>query len=130
MGLRSSDDTGQFYGVGSFSEAYADKQRIAELERQLRARAEICICAAIRLPDGRVIRGHRHGDCIRTAHELVEHQAPGTWSASMCRDQGFVTSWNRYVGREEGLRLQKAAGIPSARPDDYHVRDLFSEDLY
>src|SRR3990167_8567278 len=28
---------------------------------------EVCICAAIRLEDGRIIRGHRHDDCIQTA---------------------------------------------------------------
>jgi hypothetical protein len=98
-------------------------------------RPEICICAAIRLPDGRVFRGHRHSDCIKTAHVTVtwnggvdsgEHH----WRADMCNDQGFITSRNRYVGREEGLRLQLAAGIRSACPSGYSVRELFSEDLY
>lgn len=98
---------------------------------------EIVICAAIRLPDGRVIRGHRHGDCIRTAEALVTWQhdpASGVngppWTASMCEDQGFISSRNRYVGREEGLALQLAAGIPSACPSGYRARLLFSEDLY
>jgi hypothetical protein len=45
-------------------------------------------------------------------------------------DQGFITSRNRYVGREEALRLQLAAGIKSACPSGYRARDLFSEDLY
>jgi hypothetical protein len=99
---------------------------------------EICICAAIRLPDGRVIRGHRHDSCIRTAYELVKWQHdPNSgvggpeWSASMAIDQGFVTSRNRYVGRREGMRLQVAAGIPSAcggKMQDGEM--LFSEDLY
>jgi hypothetical protein len=95
---------------------------------------EICICAAIRLPDGRVIRGHRHGDCIRTAVELVNWNGgvdPGDhWDPSMCTDQGFITSKNRYVGREEGLELQLAAGIPSACARGYSTGKLFSEDLY
>jgi len=95
---------------------------------------EICICAAIRLPDGRVIRGHRHGDCIHTAAQLIDHRwriglEPSPWSARMCRDQGFMSSRNRYVDREEGLRLQLAAGIPSADPGGYRG-ELFSEDLY
>lgn len=96
---------------------------------------EICICSAIRLPDGRLIRGHRHGDCIRTAVELIDHRhsiglEPTGWSSSMCDEQGFITSANRYVGREEGLRLQLAAGIESACRSGYRHRELFSEYLY
>jgi len=96
---------------------------------------EIVICSAIRLPGGRVIRGHRHHDCIRTAIELVDHRhsiglEPAPWSSEMGGAQGFITSANRYVDRREGLRLQKAAGIESASRDGYHARDLFSEDLY
>jgi hypothetical protein len=44
-------------------------------------------------------------------------------------DQGFITSRNRYVDREEGLRLQLAAGIESVAPGGYRGQ-LFSEDLY
>ena len=81
---------------------------------------EICICAAIQLADGRIIRGHRHDDCIHTA---IKWKAPYFESV-----QGFQTSRNRFVDRYEGMRLQKAAGIESvcgARGDM-----LFSEDLY
>jgi len=104
-------------------------------ERVREAEREIVICSAIRLPDGRIFRGHRHGDCIRTASELVDHQhniglVPEPWTASMCRDQGFITSRNRYVGREEALQLQLAAGIESVCPSGYRRSQLFSEDLY
>lgn len=94
---------------------------------------EICICAALRLPDGRVFRGHRHGDCRNTAQASVEWNGgtnDGVWTSDMAMDQGFVTSRNRYVDREEALRLQLAAGVPSADPTGYRVRELFSEDLY
>ncbi len=93
---------------------------------------EIVICSAIRLRDGRIFRGHRHHDCMRTAEALVEHQEPGSWMAKHGLDleQGFITSRNRYVDREEGLRLQKAAGIESACKSGYRNRSLFSEDLY
>jgi hypothetical protein len=98
-------------------------------------RPEICICAAIRLPDGRVIRGHRHCHCIQTALDMVMWNGgvnPGThhWSDDMGHDQGFVTSRNRYVGREQALQLQLAAGIKSACSSGYRARELFSEDLY
>lgn len=112
----------------------ATRARVEELEQQSR---EIVICAAIRLPNGKVFRGHRHGDCLKTAHAFVTWNGgvdPGehNWDVldSPGCDQGFITSRNRYVGREEGLRLQIVAGIPSACPSGYRARELFSEDLY
>jgi hypothetical protein len=44
--------------------------------------------------------------------------------------QGFITSRNRFVTREEGYALQVAAGIPSAAAGGYRGKRLFSEDLY
>lgn len=87
--------------------------------------AEIVICAAIKLPDGRIIRGHRHGDCLRTAGAM-----PGV--DPRLAVQGFMTSRNRFVDRIEGLDIQLAAGIPSAALKygrDYGT-ELFSEDVY
>lgn len=96
---------------------------------------EICICAAVRLPDGRIFRGHRHGDAIRTAVEYVDYRhsiglEPAPFECIRQDDQGFITSANRYVGREEGMRLQRAAGIESAAEGGYRDNILFSEDLY
>lgn len=97
---------------------------------------EIVICSAIRLEDGRVFRGHRHGDCIRTAHDLVMYQHEKFdgphWQCPYGDGQGFITSKNRYVTREEGMRLQLAAGIESKSLDGkgYRGDELFSEDLY
>lgn len=103
--------------------------------KRLASSLEHCICAAIVLRDGAIVRGRRHDDCIRAAKKWIDHRhstgvAPAPWSPEMCREQGFVTSTGRYVDREEGLRLQLAAGIPSARPSGYRKRELFSEDLY
>jgi len=100
-----------------------------------RPEPEVCICSAIRLPDGRVIRGHRHDDCLHTAHKIVTWNGghePGEhhWKPTMGRDQGFVTSRGRYVDRETALKLQLDAGLPSACPSGYRSRELFSEDLY
>lgn len=89
---------------------------------------EVCICAAIRMPDGYIVRGHRHAFCIHVACEMPRYAE--NWECPYKEDQGFITSRNRYVTREEGLRLQKAAGIPSADPTGYRARELFSEDLY
>ena len=95
---------------------------------------EVCICAAIRLPCGYVVRGHRHSDCIRTAAERTDwrHELgiePAPWGPGMAEDQGFVTSRGRYVDRTEGLRLQVDAGIASIAEGGYRCV-LFSEDLY
>jgi hypothetical protein len=116
-------------------ECCAKEARLIEQERELAALVEVCICAAIRLPDGRIIYGHRHHDALRTAQILIDHRhsidlEPAAWSCDMGNDQGFVTTRGRYVDREEGLRLQLAAGISSACHTGYRARDLFSEDLY
>lgn len=86
---------------------------------------EICICAAVICDDGEIIRGHRHGDCIRNMTERnKEIRKPSAHA------QGFITSKNRFVDREEGMKLQNEAGIVSkwtGKP----IKDLlFSEDLY
>lgn len=85
---------------------------------------EICICAAVLLDDGRVVRGHRHSDCMHTAANMYYK---GRITQEM---QGFVTSRNRWVSREEGARLQNAAGIVSVLSGNPIQRTLFSEDLY
>lgn len=87
---------------------------------------EIVICAAVISKTGKIYRGHRHSDALRT---LAEHtgEVPDLWSQS----QGFITSKNRYVDRKEAFNLQKLAGIKSVAPEGYDKRgELFSEDLY
>lgn len=86
---------------------------------------EICICAAIKTNKGVVINGHRHSDCFHAgvAEGVDKHEmAQG--------EQGFTTSTGRFVTREEGRKLQDAAGIKSADKEGYRPGTLFSEDLY
>lgn len=85
---------------------------------------EIVICAAVKAENGRIFRGHRHGDCMLTIQRAGLKLFPGI------EQQGFITSRNRYVLREEGRKLQDAAGIPSADKEGYRYNTLFSEDLY
>lgn len=93
---------------------------LANIEALDKQNQEICICAAIQLADGRTIRGHRHDDCIQTAIK---------WKAKASEHvQGFMTSYNRFVDRKEGMLLQKMAGIESI--NGYRGDILFSEDLY
>jgi hypothetical protein len=90
-----------------------------------RKQAEICICAAVRIPDGSIIRGHRH------LHALVVawNEYP---SLHITKDmQGFITSRNRFVTRAEGAELQRLAGVKSAATGREVEGDvLTSEDLY
>jgi hypothetical protein len=100
------------------------------------AKPEICICAAIQMPDGYVIRGHRHDDCYLNLFGLRKRDDPSqpryTKAEGHAAIQGFVTSWNRFVGREEAMTLQRIAGAGSAYSHDgkLHGKILFSEDLY
>jgi len=83
---------------------------------------EVCICSAILLKDGRIMRGERHCDC----YALMQRKGITDRSEA---DQGFITSKNRFVNRAEGLKLQMCAGIKSADPEGYRWQ-LYSEDLY
>lgn len=85
---------------------------------------EICICAAVKI-DGHIFRGNRHGDCMLSARNML-----GDKTKILRDEQGFITSTGRYVSREEGRKLQDAAGIKSVNPHGYVAGTLFSEDLY
>lgn len=86
-------------------------------------RKEIVICAAIKYDNGVIVRGHRHADCYHTGLRMrIGKDING--------EQGFITSTNRFVSREEGRKLQDAAGIKSVDPEGYRGTTLFSEDLY
>ncbi len=85
---------------------------------------EIIICAAVKASDGTIYRGHRHGDCMSAIRAYGKDISPDM------DDEGFITSRNRYVTREEGRILQDDAGILSADPEGYRYKTLFSEDLY
>lgn len=96
---------------------------------------EIVICAAVMTKNGMIFRGHRHNHCINVAHDYYVWNKginPGehNWKPTFISEQGFVTSRNRFVSREEGYRLQVAAGIESVAVGGYRGKILFSEDLY
>jgi len=95
---------------------------------------EVCICAASRYND-KVWRGHRHNHSDEAMRDELSYtmNRQEMNNAETGKDTGFVTNFNRYVGREEGLELQLKACIPSAATevgDDYRNGLLFSEDLY
>ena len=85
---------------------------------------EIIICSAVKTTCGRIIRGHRHADCIYSILQRKLKPLSGFYS------QGFITSKNRYVNRYEAFKIQKKAGIKSVWTGKQVEDLLFSEDLY
>ena len=65
---------------------------------------EFILCAAINY-NGNIVCGHRHGDCYEVLIALI-----GDIDTDKLPDrdsQGFLTSLNRYVGREEAWKIAK-----------------------
>lgn len=90
------------------------------------AALETIAAAAIRIPDGKVISVDpplRHHDCFRAAREqgiMFGEMRP--------EEQGFVTSFGRFVGRKEACEIARTAGqiVEKHGPND----TLFSEDMW
>lgn len=76
---------------------------------------ELIICPAVRMPDGYVVRGHRHNDALGVAAGMPRYEK----TKAVDVKQGFVTSTNRFVDRAEAHQIH--IGKPG---------QLFSEDLY
>jgi hypothetical protein len=79
---------------------------------------------------GLVVLGHRHGQCMWTMSSLT-----GLRTCEIGEDcageseQGFLTSLNRFVGREEGLEIaMRENQVKDLR--EIRGNRLFSEDLY
>lgn len=99
---------------------------------------EYILCAATWFDDGKeykyqpkntdsgiVLCGWRHPAMFQQIGGLVrERQELGIYE----KEQGFLTNKNRFVDREEGLKIARAANqiLPSRNP----YRELHSEDLY
>lgn len=111
------------YGSDEFKAAYD-----AELTRFDGYAPEFCICAAIRMPDGEVIHGHRHNHC----YDVVRARTDVLREDIVRADQGFKTSRGRFVDRKEAMIIQVASGRPSCyrAGGAYFGKELFSEDLY
>jgi len=87
---------------------------------------EFIICAAVETECGRIIRGHRHGDCIRSILYRGLKVAKGAST-----NQGFITSQNRFIDRIEAMDIHMAAGGISVQGFKLKKGSpLFSEDLY
>lgn len=79
---------------------------------------ERILCAAI-LYDNVLIAGHRHNDCIQS---ILAFRPDAKISQKM---QGFLTSKNRFVGRDIAASIAWKAGQLKKQ-----TSFLLSEDLY
>jgi hypothetical protein len=81
------------------------------------AGSEIVIGAAVRASNGKVVRGHRHIDAIRSLQGMTGYEDECPQGA----DQGFITLSNRFVDRAEAYRLHF--------PNRVEAGELQSDDL-
>jgi len=104
-------------------------------KKEIKMEKEIIICSAIKAGK-RIWRGHRHEHALQAMRDklsgggMTEKELRSFYIGDGKMEQGFITSENRFVSREEALKLQKAAGIKSVDKDGYRGDILFSEDLY
>ena len=84
----------------------------------LKVVSEIIMCAAVRASDGKIVRGRRHIDAIRALQEMLGYEG----EQPRGKDQGFVTSADKFVSREQAYRLH----FPNRSEPD----ELQSDDLY
>ena len=77
---------------------------IEEKTNKVIIQKEFILCAAIDY-DGTIVCGHRHGDCYDVLKSLVVEIESDKIPTR--KNQGFLTSENRYVGREEAWVIAK-----------------------
>ena len=98
----------------------------AQYDEVLKREKEVIICSAIKLADGQIYRGHRHGDCVRAIEDDDSYLERKTEYKGHI--QGFMTSMDRFVGREEAMNIFIESGKKPAREIIGNL--LMSEDLY
>ena len=90
--------------------------------------AECIVAAAIKHPDGEIYAlpaPMRHHHII---HMMYDDNGRNGEGGENCDNQGFLTSYGRFVDRDEAGRIAIAAGqLPLVRDTEHH---LFSEDLW
>jgi len=70
--------------------------------------------------------GYRHPDIIGQCSKLLNKR-----QAQMGEyEQGFLTSKNRFVGRNEAAKIAQNAGQINWSDVDWETCKLYSEDLY
>lgn len=92
---------------------------------------EIILCAAIMFRDT-MICGHRHGDCYVILKNLLSKYI-SIDNLPDREEQGFLTSFGRYVDRKEAWKIAKANNqiqFGGGASNDNEDTILISENLY
>lgn len=76
------------------------------------------------ITEGIVFCGHNHLMCL---HQMVAMTGKRQSEAGP-EEQGFITSTNRFVNREEAAKI--ALACKQIEKLNYSSKDLYSEDLY
>ncbi len=93
------------------------------------AQKEFILCAAVNYK-GIIVSGYRHGDCADVLKDLLSEHI-GFVDTPERKDQGFLTSHNRFVDRKEAFVIAKANNqIWHKLHDGVEEGQLTSEDLY
>lgn len=130
-----------YYMVQYLNNNVSESQE-APLSTQMNILEEFIICAAIHLDDGQkyddmpenietgiVISGRRHGDCY-TSLKVLNAEYWKDYDNGR-ENQGFLTSKNRYVSRNEAFLIAQKQGQIFHRMHDGKTSEmLVSEDLY
>jgi len=85
---------------------------------------EYILCAAVKTvvnDETIIISGYRHGDCFN----IVQKLCPIKYISQM--DQGFITSFGRFVDRVEAKQIAVQA---NQLIRESVFSELFSEDIY
>lgn len=91
---------------------------------------EFIICAAIKLEEsGKIYYGHRHNHCFEALNAELSWTMNRQQITQVEKIQGFITSINRFVGREEGLVIaldnNQVLDIKDIRGKQLHSEDLY-----
>ncbi len=92
------------------------------------SKKEIIICAAIKIVStNKIYYGHRHNNCFDAAHGELSWTLNRQEIMKIENIQGFVTSYGRFVDREEGMLI---AVLNNQIISNKTVGELYSEDIY
>ena len=92
---------------------------------------EYIICAAIQLIEsGKIYYGHRHPHCIKAMNGELSWTMNRQQICKVEKEQGFVTSTGRFVGRKEAFQIACINNQISEEVNLVNKTDLYSEDLY
>lgn len=100
-------------------------------EKEIKAYRTNWLHRAENLKDGFVVCGLRHSNCFALLKFVSTRFRFGEDSEKYKVIQGFMTTANRFVDRNEAMHIAYGAGQVERKVGDRgRVMDLFSEDLY